>query len=146
MDGSLLQQIIDKLALDALMYRQALAVDECDWDSYRACLADEIDFDFGEHLDGFIEKSVGTIVDPEDWTSTVRSCAGFDATMHLISNMTHQIAGDQANSICYMVNNHVVGAHRYTAAQLHYFNSVRTKVERKLYKRRLRDAIGEDNP
>lgn len=146
MDSSVLQQLVDRLALDDLMYRQAMAVDRRDWASYRACLASEIDFDFGGHLDEFIEPKAGKIKDPDTWMEIVKTSAGFDKTMHMITNMTHQIDGDRASSVCYMLNEHIVGTYQYTAAQIHHFDSLRTEGGWKLYRRRLGDIYGRGNP
>lgn len=133
----------DKIALSELMYRQAMALDSRDWQTYRSCLADEIDFDFSDHLESVASASVPrTATDPDAWTEAARISEGFDATLHRAFNLMHEVDGDYARSRCYMVNEHMIGDRSFTAAQLHFFDSIRTPTGWKLYKRRLKDIYG----
>ena len=137
----------DKIALSELMYRQAMAIDRHDWTTYRSCLAAEIDFDFSDHLEDAVDDSLPRkSTNPDEWLEAAKISEGFDTTLHLAFNIVHEVEGDYARSQCYMVNEHIIGDLSFVAAQLHFFDSIRTPSGWKLYKRRLRDIYGRGDP
>jgi 3-phenylpropionate/cinnamic acid dioxygenase small subunit len=138
---------LDKIALSELMHRQAMAIDTHDWTAYRACLADEIDFDFTEHLDSVATDDVPRATrDPDVWTKAAGLSEGFDATFHLVLNQVHEVDGDYARTVCYMVNEHRIDDCSYTSYQRHWVDSIRTAEGWKLYRRRAEDVFGRGNP
>jgi hypothetical protein len=74
-----LQILLDKNALDELIYIQAMALDAQDWKTYRSCFA--------------VRNSAAVI-------------PGFDSTMHTIASPVHVVRGDTASSRCYIIAEH----------------------------------------
>jgi 3-phenylpropionate/cinnamic acid dioxygenase small subunit len=127
-----LQDLLDKRALDELIFRQAIAVDEHDWDAYRACFDDEVHFDFTDHTDRVIGKGFGIVESGDEWLEKViAAVSGFEGTQHLISNTVHQLDGDRATSVCLIVAEHFLNTDRgdrsITMGGIYRFGSVRKR-------------------
>src|SRR5580692_5942839 len=91
-----LQILLDKGALDDLIYTQAFAIDRRDWPAYRSCFADVVHFDFSEHDERVLGNGV-VYTDPDVWVeSCISVMPGFDATMHSVTNVLHKVQGDTA--------------------------------------------------
>lgn len=136
----------DKIEISELIHRQAISIDQRDWVVYRSCLADEIDFDFTEHLEGVFDTRVAVASDPEKWIAAAKTIACFDVSIHRVYNLIHDVDGDYCRSQCYMENDHIIGALRSTCVQLHFFDSIRTSSGWKIYKRRVHDMFAYGNP
>jgi hypothetical protein len=106
---SALRYLLDTRALDDLIHRQALAVDRHEWDVYRACMDDEVTFDFRSHTDDVLHKGVGIVRDPAIWVEAVsKAVTGFDATQHIVTNIVHTIDGDRSQSVCFVLAEHIL--------------------------------------
>jgi hypothetical protein len=80
---------MDELAIAALLYRYARAVDTKDWELYRSVFTDDASIDYSSS--GAI---AGSLEEVADWLSQ-----GFGAipwTMHYITNIESEIDGDTA--------------------------------------------------
>jgi hypothetical protein len=152
MTDASLQVLLDKSALDDLIYTQAMALDQRDWPTYRTCFADVVDFDFSEHIGRVTgQPGVGIATDPDAWVENVRSCVpGFDATMHSVTNVVHKVAGDQAKSDCLVTAEHFLnndsGDRSITASGIYNFQSIRTPAGWKLKTWRLKVLWYRGNP
>jgi hypothetical protein len=126
-----LQILLDQRALDDLIYTQAMALDGQDWKTYRSCFADEINFDFSEHVERAVGQNIGVATDPDEWVRNSASVIpGFDSTMHAISNPVHVVKGDTASSRCYITADHFLndigGERSTTSSGIYTFDSIRT--------------------
>jgi SnoaL-like domain len=126
-----LQILLDKQALDELIYTQAMALDAQDWETYRSCFADKINFDFSEHVERAVGQKIGAATDPDEWVANSASVIpGFDSTMHTIASPVHLLRGDTARSRCYIIAEHflndVGGDRSTTSSGLYTFDSIRT--------------------
>ena len=91
------QYLADRLELDDLLTRYALAIDTKDWD-----LLDTV-FTPDAHLDYTTAGGiVGDYPKVKAWLMEV--LAGFPMTQHLITNRTVTIDGDEANVRSYVYN------------------------------------------
>jgi hypothetical protein len=125
-----LQTLLDKRALDELIYTQAMALDAQDWTTYRSCFADEINFDFSEHVERAVGQKIGAATDPDQWVANSASVIpGFDSTMHTIASPVHVVRGDTASSRCYIIAEHFLndigGDRSTTSSGLYTFESIR---------------------
>jgi len=126
-----LQILLDKQALDELIYTQAMALDAQDWATYRSCFADEVNFDFSEHVERAVGQKIGAATDPDQWVSNSASVIpGFDSTMHTIASPVHVVRADTASSRCYIIAEHflndVGGDRSTTSSGIYTFDSIRT--------------------
>ena len=132
---SLIQEMIDKRALDELICAQAIAADKQDWAGLRNCLADEIDF--------MLSEKMGHTTDPAAFIENAQALLpGFDSVMHTVTNFVHVISGDTAQSEAYVVAKHFLDNDLYPrelrGGGVYVFGSVRTADGWKLKKMRLR--------
>jgi hypothetical protein len=126
-----LQMLLDKKALDELIYTQAMALDAQDWKTYRSCFADEVNFDFSEHVERVVGQKIGAATDPDQWVRNSASVIpGFDSTMHTIASPVHAVRGDTASSRCYIIAEHFLndfgGERSTTSSGIYTFDSIRT--------------------
>ena len=142
MSEKLAQTLFDKRALDELICAQALAVDTRDWIAFRNCLADVVDFHFPE--------SMGPTTDPDQWVENAKSVVpGFDATMHTVTNFSHKIEGDEAQSQAYVVAKHFLnndsGDREISGGGIYTIGSIRTPSGWKIKKWRLKNLYWYGN-
>jgi len=105
-----MQAILDRLALEELMNRYALAIDRRDWAALDRVFTAEIEADFTSM--GVKQPYRGPA---QDWIAMVRDTInGLDATQHFFANHSAEIDGDRAVDIRYMQARHVLGAAHYT--------------------------------
>jgi 3-phenylpropionate/cinnamic acid dioxygenase small subunit len=126
------QMLLDKRALDELIYRQANAVDKHDWVAYRSCFEDDVHFDFTDHTDRVIGRGFGIVKSGDQWVEQViQAVSGFEGTSHVISNAVHEVKGDTAKSECQILADHFLSNDRgdpsITMAGIYTFSSVRKK-------------------
>lgn len=143
--------LLDKRSLDDLIYRQAVAVDLHDWDTYRSCFDDEVYFDFTDHTDRVIGKGFGVVTSGDVWVSQViQAIGGFDSTSHVITNAVHDVVGDVAESSCLIVADHFLnndnGDRYITMAGVYQFTSTRTPNGWKIKKWTLKILWYRGNP
>lgn len=130
MTDNALQHLLDKRALDELIYRQANAVDRHDWAAYRACFDDDVHFDFTDHTDRVIGKGFGIVNSGDKWVAQViHAVSGFEGTQHVISNAVHTVNGDRAETECQILADHFLnndrGDRSITMGGIYTFSSVR---------------------
>lgn len=150
MTDASLQFLLDKRALDELIFTQNVAADRRDWRTYRNCLADRIDFDSTEYTGYGKRQGSGQVTDPDAWVAFLEASAGFDATMHFVVNVVHDVQADRCTSECYVIAqfvlNNEAGDPSFTSGQYHQFDSIRTPDGWKLSKRRLEQVFAQGNP
>lgn len=108
----MLETLCDKRALDEMLFRYALALDRRDWGQYRNLLTDDVVFDFCDH--GSVGAGTPEFVSGRDnvANAAAKVMAGFDATQHCITNIVHEIAGDNATTRCYLTAEHFLNNDR----------------------------------
>jgi hypothetical protein len=94
-------------------------------------MADVIDFDLSKHLERFGGKGAGIGTDPDQWTANSKAFQpSFDATMHIVTNLVHEVDGDTARSQCFAVGHHYLnndaGDRHFNAAMHSTYGSIRT--------------------
>jgi hypothetical protein len=144
-------ELLDKRELDDLIFGQAMAVDTLDWAAYRKCFADQVHFDFSEHVERVAGKGLGAATDPDQWVENVKKVIpGFDATMHSVTNVIHQVTADRASSRCFVTAEHFLntdtGDRSITASGIYTFDSIRTPTGWKLHTWRLKTLYYRGNP
>lgn len=151
MTDAAIQHMIDKRELDELIYDQMTFTDLCDWERYRRCLADVIDFDLSDHVDRVAPPGFGLVNDPDEWIARVKSSApGFDATIHSVLNLVHDLDGDHATSRCFVVGEHQLvndlGDPNLTVATHSTYGSIRTPEGWKIKSLKLKLMYYRGNP
>lgn len=107
-----LNHLLDKRALDELIYRTVHALDACDWQAYRASFVEDVVFDFREH--GAAPPEVRQLVVGIDTIANLQRSVieGFDTAQHHVTNMLHTIDGDSAVTDCYLYAEHFLNTDR----------------------------------
>jgi 3-phenylpropionate/cinnamic acid dioxygenase small subunit len=101
------QELADRLAIEALMYRFSQGIDECDFEMYRSVFTDEIELDYSSYRAG----TIGTW-SADKWVDRGRALfPGLDATAHAITNVRIAIDGDTASVRGYVRADHVLRGH-----------------------------------
>jgi 3-phenylpropionate/cinnamic acid dioxygenase small subunit len=101
------EELADRLAIEALMYRFAEGIDECDFEMYRSVFTDEIELDYSSYRPG----TIGTW-QADKWVDRGRALfPGLDATSHSISSIRIAIDGDTATVKGYVRADHVLRGH-----------------------------------
>jgi hypothetical protein len=97
-----IETLIARAEISDVVNRYPTGIDRRDWALFRSCFEDEIDHDF-ESFTGIPLTHLVT----DDWVASVRGgLSGFDATQHISTNHVHEIEGDQAACVSYMVALH----------------------------------------
>lgn len=102
-----LQEISDRLEIEAVMYRFAAGLDRRDWALYRSVFTDEIEVDYSSYR----AESIGTRR-ADDWVARgPRLFPGLDASQHTITNVKIELpadgGGDRAVVDAYVRADHV---------------------------------------
>lgn len=107
-----LRSLLDKRALDEMVYKCMHAMDTHDWPLYRANIVDDASFDFTDH--GVATDDAGDVMRGADNYLAILSSVieGFDSTQHSITNMYHEIDGDRASTRCYVLAEHFLNNDR----------------------------------
>lgn len=110
--SDILLEMLEKRALDELIYSTMHAMDANDWVAYRKGILDDAEFDFTEH--GVASEDASEIMKGADYfISTLESVlGGFEATQHHVTNMIHRIDGDTARTDCYVYAEHFLNNDR----------------------------------
>ena len=107
-----LQELLDKRALDELVFRTMHALDACDWHAYGTSFVEAVVFDFREH-GAAPPEARQLIVGLDTIIALQRSVIeGFDTTQHHVTNMLHAIDGDCATTDCYLYAEHFLNTDR----------------------------------
>lgn len=107
-----LKELLDKRALDELIFRTMHALDACDWAAYRTSFVDDVTFDFREH--GAAPPEARQLVIGVDRIVALQASVieGFDAAQHDVTNLVHRIDGDEAVSDCNLYAEHFLNSNR----------------------------------
>jgi len=108
----LLQELLDKRALDELIFRTMHALDACDWPAYRASFVEDAAFDFREH--GAAPPQARQVIIGIDTIIALQKSVieGFDTAQHHVTNMVHSIDGDNAVTDCNLYAEHFLNNDR----------------------------------
>jgi SnoaL-like domain len=104
-----LQEISDRLEIEALMYRFSDGIDSCDMVKYRSVFTDEIELDYSSYRAG----SIGTW-GADDWVARGANLfPGLDATAHALTNVRIEFGEDShsAEVTAYVRADHVLRGH-----------------------------------
>jgi hypothetical protein len=116
--------LLDRAAISDVVNRYATGIDRRSWTLYRSCFADECVFDFVSWSGGEPRH-----MKADDWVAGVQaSLSGFDATQHVSSNHVHEISGDEATCVSYMMALHYIvedGKRQMQAIGGYYTNQMR---------------------
>ena len=97
-----LEILLARAAISDVVNQYATGIDRRDWPLYRACFADEIELDFSSW-----NGAEPMRMKADDWVEGVKSTlSGFDATQHVSTNHVHEIAGNEATCVSYMMALH----------------------------------------
>jgi 3-phenylpropionate/cinnamic acid dioxygenase small subunit len=101
-----LQELLDKRALDELIFRTMHALDARDWNAYRTSFVDEVAFDFREH--GAAPPEARQVIEGYDNFIVLQRAVieGFDTAQHHVTNMVHTLNGDEAVTDCCLYAEH----------------------------------------
>ncbi|ARR55452.1 hypothetical protein HY78_19410 [Rhizorhabdus wittichii DC-6] len=125
-----LQILLDKRALDEMVYKCMHAMDTHQWTLYRANIVEDATFDFTDHgvaTDDAAEPMRGADNYLEILASVI---TGFDSTQHAVSNMYHEVEGDRARTKCYIQAEHFLnndrGDRRVACGGRYLIDAIRT--------------------
>lgn len=85
-----LSKLLDELAVVDAIHRWCAAIDERDWTSLKALITDFIRIDYSSN------GSVNGDLTADEWVNRLRVLHGFDATLHMVTNIRPSVEGDQA--------------------------------------------------
>jgi hypothetical protein len=87
----------DRLAIQAIAHRLALATDEGEWTKFLACFVPDATADYGTLGDGPIEQLANAIRESQ---------ARYQGTMNVVGTHAARIEGDRAQAKTYVVSHH----------------------------------------
>src|SRR5687768_12744718 len=91
------QELIDQLAIQQLLSRYAISVDNRDRAAYASCFTEDV------VISGPGFEMKGDVTTPTiDMLSSM-----YEATMHNVNNYAYTIAGERATGIAYCVASHI---------------------------------------
>ena len=143
MTDATLQELLDRRAIDDVLYRYAQALDSRDWDLLRSCFTDDA---VADYLDlGGVNEGLETIV------ALCRGALdGLDASQHLIGSPLAQVDGDTATATCYLQAQHVFngapGGDQYLVGGTYVDRLVRTPEGWRIKHRTLHATWTNGNP
>jgi hypothetical protein len=92
-DELTLREMADRFRIQDLLYREARAIDERDWELWRSCYTEDADIDWREN---------GAIRDRRDaagaWLASVCENFPLPAYQHFVTNIEMRIDGDSAQT------------------------------------------------
>ena len=96
------EALLARAEVSDVVHRYATGIDRRNWELFRSCFADRLELDFTSWSGGEPRT-----VEADEWAAGVKgTLSGFDATQHVSSNHVHQIAGDEATCVSYMMALH----------------------------------------
>lgn len=104
-----LQILLDKRALDEMVFKLVFALDRRDWSGYGGVLTGDVVFEFTKKdlpAEGLSEPVSGreTII-----AKAAAVMGGFDVTQHSVNNIFHDvITEDSARVYCYVTTEHFI--------------------------------------
>lgn len=102
MPGDPISLLLDRAEISDVVHRYARAIDLLDAELFRSCFTERVDIDFSSMGAG---RHAAIAVDA--WIEQVYAgMGGFDATHHVSSNHMHELRGDRATCVSYLVAEH----------------------------------------
>lgn len=137
-----LEDLLDKKALDEIIFQAMHAMDSRDWPSYRAVITEDSEFDFRDHGVA-TDDAVDVMRGGDAYLAVLASVIeGFDSTQHTVSNILHKLDGDRADTRCYICAEHFLnndrGGRRVTCGGRYEIQSVRTAEGWKIHRLRFK--------
>jgi hypothetical protein len=110
--NELVKELLDKRALDELIFRTVHALDACDWRAYGTSFVDDVVFDFREH--GAAPPEARQLIVGLDKIIALQKSVieGFDIAQHHVTNMVHAVDGDDATTDCNLYAEHFLNTDR----------------------------------
>jgi hypothetical protein len=110
--NDLVKELLDKRALDELIFRTVHALDACDWRAYGTSFVSDVVFDFREH--GAAPPEARQLIVGLDKIIALQKSVieGFDIAQHHVTNMVHAIDGDRATTDCNLYAEHFLNTDR----------------------------------
>ena len=132
----------DKQAIAEVCYRYAFALDVRDWTALQTC--------FAVDATAYFRDQNPTHGYPAIETRIRSALAHLSSTQHLISNVLVTLAGDEADSVCYLQAQHVrpgtYGGDTFLIAGRYLDHFVRTPDGWRIAHRRLETLWTDGNP
>lgn len=91
-----LSRLLDELAVVDVIHGWCAAIDERDWGSLKELITDPILIDYSSN------GSVNSSLAAGQWIDRLRVLHGFDATLHMVTNVRPSIDGDRARCSSYV--------------------------------------------
>jgi SnoaL-like domain len=158
MSTTSMQMLLDKDALNELIYKQAIAIDMQDYEGYRNCFTENVELDFSAHFEKVFGdalrkpgQKLGVYSTRDQWVEDLKAfMPGFDRVMHTVASAVHKIRGDTAKSQSYVLAEHFIdeeGGERFlSGGATYYFDSVRTNEGWKIKSYRLKVFFYRGDP
>ncbi len=91
-----MKALVDRAAVTDAIHLWSTSIDSRDWQSMRDLLTDPV------HIDYSSNGSLSGDMPAEAWITRLKSLYGFDATLHMVSNLVIKIDGDRAVCTSYV--------------------------------------------
>lgn len=91
-----MKTLLERAAIDEAVRAWSTYIDTRDWDRLRMLLTDQVSIDYGSN------GSVVGDMPAEAWIDRLRVLHGFDATLHMASNLVIRVDGDRATCTSYV--------------------------------------------
>ena len=144
------KELLDKRALDELIFRTMHALDSRDWSAYRTSFVDDVAFDFREH--GAAPPEARRVITGIDNFLVLQRAVieGFDTAQHHVTNMVHTIDGDTVVTDCYLYAEHFLnndrGDRSVSLGGRYQFHSGRSSSGWKIHRQRFYSPWIRGNP
>ena len=94
---------IEREKIVELICRFGVAIDQRNWNKFRALFANSVEFDYSSIGD------VSSVLNPDEIVENARGIfEGFEATQHVITNHQIEVEGDTANCLAYIRAMHIL--------------------------------------
>jgi len=88
--------LIDRAAITDAIHTWSTSIDTRDWSRMRELLTDPV------HIDYSSNGSISGDMPAENWIARLQGLYGFDATLHMVSNLVIELDGDNATCTSYV--------------------------------------------
>lgn len=88
--------LIDRAAITDAIHTWSTSIDTRDWPRMRDLLTDPV------HIDYSSNGSISGDMPAENWIARLKGLYGFDATLHMVSNLVIALDGDKATCTSYV--------------------------------------------
>ncbi|MBN9534261.1 MAG: nuclear transport factor 2 family protein [Alphaproteobacteria bacterium] len=92
----LVKELADRAAVADAIHTWCTAIDTRDWQRMRGLLSDPV------HIDYSSNGSISGDMPCENWINRLKGLYGFDATLHMVSNLVIVVEGDRATCTSYV--------------------------------------------